>query len=238
MNARRPEPSPRPSPVRRERENYFLCSGNADALGRRALSSAGDETAGITRNASKLSGDADSCSLSSGERAGVRACVNFPKLTFLLTQILRRNSSGIIRQWMRRTFLQLAKNRVANGLLFAPQVRIPKAKFLNAHRSEKSGPLGVVSLLIGMPVSTAVEFNGEPRFFAEKIKVVNSNRMSSPKFVGAESPVTQPTPDELFRPRRFLAQSAGAFDVGHGQTIERPENLGRNQMKTLHREIR
>ena len=52
--------------------------------------------------------------------------------------------------------------------------------------------------------------------------------MAATKFIGAEAPVTQPTPDELFCPRLFLAQGAGAFDVGHGGSVGNPRELEKN----------
>jgi len=85
----------------------------------------------------------------------------------------------------------------------------------------KPGSFKIVSLLVGMPMSAAVEFNREARFLAEKIQEVNPDGMPPAKFVGAESPVTQPTPDELFRPSRAFAQGAGTDDVRHGESVAR-----------------
>ena len=129
---------------------------------------------------------------------------------------------------MRSARLQFAKNRLANLLLFPAQTRVPEPKFLDAHGSQKGGSLDIVRLLARKSVSAAVEFNREVRFRAKEIQKVNSDRMSATEFVGAEPSVAQPSPNEFFGPRRFLAQSASAFDVGHEQSVKRSGNLGRN----------
>src|SRR6266496_4408680 len=64
MNAR-----PHPGPLPQERENHSPRSGDADAPGYRASFSTNDEAAAMTRRLSKLSRNADSPTLSSGERA-------------------------------------------------------------------------------------------------------------------------------------------------------------------------
>jgi len=124
---------------------------------------------------------------------------------------------------MRRSKLQLtkAKEGVANSLIVPLQERVPEAQFLDAHRNEKPGSLGDVSLLVGMPVPAAVEFDGEAGFATIEVQKLFPNGMSATEFVGAESPVTQPAPYELFRPGGFLAQCAGAFGVGHGENVAR-----------------
>ncbi len=120
---------------------------------------------------------------------------------------------------MRRAGLQLAEDRVADGLFLPPQSRVPKAEFLDPQRSEKLGPLGVVRLLVGETVLSAVQFDGEAGFAAVEIQEVFPDGVVAPEFVGAEAPVAQPTPHEFLRPSGFLAQGAGAGDVGHGGRV-------------------
>ena len=223
---------PHPGLLPQEKENRSPVSGNADAPGCRAAFSANDKAMVMTRRTSMLSRDADWPTLSSGERAGVRASqtTNFisstgaarasVKLTSLFSSYIQRfHRPGVVRQWMRRAGLQLTEDRVADGLFVPAQPRVPEAKFLDAHRNKELGSFSIVSLLAGLPVPAAVEFDGEAGFAAVKIQKVNPDRMPPTKFVGAESPVTQPTPHEFFRPSRLPAQRAGAVGVGHGRTV-------------------
>ena len=197
----------------KEKEKRSPRLGGTDALGCRAFFSTNDKAAAIAMVTNEFSSDATSLTLSPGERAGVRAVQitnlispastlrTSVKLTSLLFSFIQRlHRFGIIRQWMRRTGLQLAEDRVPNSLLVPPQVRVPKAQFLDAHRGEKPGSFGIVSLLVRLPVAAAVEFNRKARLLTEKIQKVFSNRMSASKFVGAEPSVAQPAPDELFSP--------------------------------------
>ena len=59
---------------------------------------------------------------------------------------------------------------------------------------------------------SSVQFNGEAGFHAIEIEVVNPARVIAPKLVGAEAPVTQPTPHELFRPCLLLPQYTGVSE--------------------------
>jgi len=70
MNAR-----PHPGLLPQEKENPSPAFGNANAPGCRAAFPANDETAALAQGASKLSSGARNFSLSSGERARVRASV-------------------------------------------------------------------------------------------------------------------------------------------------------------------
>ena len=60
---------------------------------------------------------------------------------------------------MRRAGLQFTKNRVADALGVAAQMRIPESQSLDAARLQKLFPLRVVFLLVGKTVLVAVKFN-------------------------------------------------------------------------------
>ena len=147
-----------------------------------------------------------------GERAGVR--VDQP-LTFPVNPNSHR--PRVARQRMRRSFLKLTKDSVANHLRCASQSRIPEPEFFDAERSEKLSPFLVTLALFRKTMLRAVEFNRKPRFFAEKIQRVNPGGMLPTKFVSAEPAGAQPAPHDVFRPSRILAQSAGC--VGHGPSV-------------------
>jgi len=160
----------------------------------------------------------DSCPLSPGERVRVRASVN---LTFLLCSGLRRHHRfRVVWQRMWSTFLQRVENHVTDELLLTPQLAVPKAKLLDAHRGEKFGSFSIMSFLSRMPMMSTVQFDGETGFHAVEIEVVNPTRVIATEFVGAESSVAQPTPHEFFSPSLFLAQSAGPSGVGHGRRLK------------------
>ncbi len=150
-----------------------------------------------------------------GERAGVRASVS---LAFF------RNSHRprIIRQRAWRSLLQLVENRITDTLRVAPQMRIPKAKRLDAARLQIFLPLSVMSLLMGMTMLTAVQFNGQFCLFAEKIEIIAAQRMLPPEFITAKASVPQPAPYQLFRPGFLLAQLSGICIFGHEQIVRFP----------------
>src|SRR5439155_25000938 len=100
-------------------------------------------------------------------------------------------------------------------LSLAPETRVPKPQHLDAQRGEKLLPLRVMFALFCEPVLSSIEFNRQPRFFAEKIEGVSTNRMLSAEFVTAETSPAQPAPHELFRPGRFLAQDASGVGTVH-----------------------
>src|SRR5437773_2150818 len=77
---------PHPSPLPQERENHSPRFGDADLLGFGAAFSAQDQEADMTRESPGLSRDAQSCSLSPGERVRVRA--NLASLLPLKTSTL------------------------------------------------------------------------------------------------------------------------------------------------------
>ena len=172
---------------------------------------------------------AAACPLSPGERVRVRAVVRLTSV--LLALIQRRHGTGVIRQRVRRALLQLPKDRVANHLLLPTQLPVPETQFLDSHRGEKFGPFCVVSLLDGMPVSEAIEFDRETCLVTIKIEAVNTNRMISPKFVGTETAVPQPAPNELLRPSGFSSQGTSARDVRHEKGLARREGVEKMEVK-------
>ena len=129
---------------------------------------------------------------------------------------------------MRRTFLQRIENHVANELFLPAQLRIPKAKFLDAHLSQKLCPLSVVGLLVGMPVVSAIKFNRKACLSAVEIEEVFSNRKAATELICTKPPVTQPTPNEFLRPCLFLPQSAGEVGVGHCGNVTSGEREEKN----------
>ncbi len=175
------------------------------------------QSAAIARLVIELSERDDSCPLSPGERVRVRASV--PLTLLSSSNIQCRHRLQVVRQQMRRAFLQRGEDRLANKLLLPPQLRIPKTQFLDPHRGEELRSLGIVRLLVGMPMLPAVEFDGETGFAAVEIEEVNPARVIAPELVGAEAPVAQPTPHELLGPSLLLAQNAGAVRVGHGGNL-------------------
>jgi len=76
-----------------------------------------------------------------------------------------------------------------------------------------------MGLLMGKAMLAAVQFNRQFRLFAEKIERIVAQRMLSPEFIAAKTPIPQPAPHELFRPGFFFASLAGACGVGHEQIV-------------------
>ena len=74
-------------------------------------------------------------------------------------------------------------------------------------------------LPVRMAMAEAIQFDGEARFFAIKIKAVNAFWMLSPKLITRETPVTQPAPHEFFRPSFLFAECAGTFGIGHDENV-------------------
>ena len=187
----------------------------------------------------EISGSGNSCSLSPGERVRVRAS----QLTDLLSAPTRASvplpllsshnpRPRVIRQRMRGTRLQFAKDSVANRLLVSTQTRVPETEFFDTHRGEKFGSLGVVRLLLRKSVLPTIKFNRKTRFATVEIQKVFSNRKVAPKLVPAESPVAQPTPHELFSPRWLFAQCASTFGVGHRGRLGRCRRFEKNGFTT------
>ena len=193
-----------------------LLGGEGRGEGERSTNSpANHQEAATDKLTIELSETCDSCPLSPGERARVRASVN---LTFLFSHNPRPR---VIRQRMRCAFLQRVENYIPHELFLASQLPVPETKFLDPHRSEELCSLRIVSLLSGMPVMSAIEFNGETGFHAVEVEVVDPARVVAAELVTVEPAVAQPTPHELFGPSWFLAQSAGASGVGHGKKVMR-----------------
>ena len=107
---------------------------------------------------------------------------------------------------MRRARLQLVENRVTNALDIAAQMGIPESQRLDAARLQKSFALSVVFPLVGKTVLAAIQLNIQFRIFAKEIQIVDPDGMLAAKFVAAKATVTQPAPDEFFRPRFLFAQ--------------------------------
>ena len=217
---------PHPGPLPQERENHSVVASEFGHAPFAVRSDAKSPKAEMARVTTEFSEGADSCSLSPGERVRVRASV---PLTFLFPHNSRPRVS---RQRMRRPRLQRVENHIANELFLPSQLPVPETNFLNAHRSEKLGSFGIVGLLIGKTMLPAIKLDGETCLQTIEVEVVNPAGMASAKLVGVESPVAQPTPHQLFGPRRLLPQSAGAFGVGHGGKLKRHGNFGTNGFTT------
>jgi hypothetical protein len=133
------------------------------------------------------------------------------KLIFLLLDYWPR----IFRQWMWRAFLQFFKNRVADALRIAAQMRIPEPQRLDAERLQKLFAFQIMFPLVGKTMVAAVQLEVQHRLFAKEIQIVNADGMLAAKFIAAETAVAQPAPHEFFRPGFLFAKLAGAFGVGH-----------------------
>src|ERR1700690_1826255 len=120
---------------------------------------------------------------------------------------------------MRCAGLQLIKNRVTDALRVAAQMRIPESQRLDAARLQKFFPFQVMFAPVGKTVLAAIQFHIQFRLLAKEIKMVYADRMLAAEFVAGETPVTQPAPDNFFRPCFFFAKLASAFDVGHNANL-------------------
>jgi hypothetical protein len=134
----------------------------------------------------------------------------------------------VIRQWMRRSFLQCIENIIANHLGLSTQLTVPKTQFLDALRCQKFSSLSIVSLLGRKAVVPTVQFNREAGFTTVKIQKIRPHRNIASELVGAKTPVAQPTPHHLFSPRRFLTQGTRLFDVGHRRSVTDCERFEKN----------
>ena len=83
---------------------------------------------------------------------------------------------------------------------------IPEPQRPDAARLQKLFALNVVFPLVGKTVLAAVQLNIQFRLLTKEIQMVNADGMLAAKFVVAEATVTQPAPDEFFRPRFLFAQ--------------------------------
>ena len=192
----------------------------------RSVSSANYQPAATTSLIFNQSKSCDRCSLSPGERVRVRASV---PLTFLFPH---HTSPHVFRQRVRCACLKRIENHISNKLLLLPQLIIPEPNLLNAHRSQKFCSFGIVSLLLRKTVLPAVQFNGEAGLLTKEVEVVNPARMVAPKLVAAEASIAQPTPHQLFSPRLFLPQCAGAVSIGHGVILRRCGDFEKNGFTT------
>jgi hypothetical protein len=116
---------------------------------------------------------------------------------------------AILRQRMRRAFLQRPPNRLSNRVLLPSQPRVPKSQHFDAFAAKVGVACEIPRLLFRMTVPAAVQFDIHSRFEAEKIEDEVSKLMLAPKFIRREAPVTKPLPKQSFRPSVILAQSAG-----------------------------
>ena len=155
-----------------------------------------------------------------GERAGVRVDHSLASTT--------PHRPRIIRQRMRSAFLKLTKDSDTNHLRCASQPRVPEPEFLDAQRCEKLGPLLVMLALLRKAVLRSVEFNGEPGFLAKEIQRVGPGRVLSPELVSAELAISQPAPQNLFRPSRVLAKRSGF--VRHAVSLRQCAEVRKNRV--------
>src|SRR5437660_2549567 len=81
-------------------------------------------------------------------------------------------------------------------------------------------------------VLASIQFNRQPRLFAEKIERVFADRMLSAEFVTAESPPAQPAPHELLSPGRLLAENASEVSVRHGRHDSDVEQMKKNRVNS------
>ena len=126
---------------------------------------------------------------------------------------------GVFGQWPWRAGLQFPEYRFAYFFLATTEMGIPKSHGLDAYGFKKLLAGQVMLQLIRPAVGASVEFDVQRCFEAIEIKDVSANGVLPAKFVGAQTPVAQPTPEELFRPGWIAAQLAGARDFGHGRSV-------------------
>ncbi len=216
---------PHPVLLPREKGNHLPRFADTERSGMASSLSTRDHAAATATAALPFNEGATSFTLSSGERAGVRASQTNQSIGsragHFTQNSLFSHAPRVCRQWMRRPFLQSVENRVANALPVLPQCRIPEAQLPDALRFQKPGSLGVMRPLPGMAVAKAVQFDREPRLHAEKIQRVFTERMFAPEFIAVKPAVTQPAPHELFGPGLLLPQRAGAVCAGHASTLSK-----------------
>ena len=230
---------PHPGPLLQERENHSAVAGDFEGVRFAMCSEAKSQKAEMAQRPTEFSENADSCSLSPGERVRVRASqiTNFipsttrasVPLTFLFSHNTRPRVS---RQRMRRTFLQRIKNHITNELLLPAQLPIPESKLLDSHGSQELRPFGVMGLLFGKAVLSTVQFNRKTCLAAVEIEEVFPNRKTAAELVSAETSVAQPTPHQFLSPSRLLPQSAGAVGVGHDGRLGRSVRFEKNGFTT------
>ncbi|HXB59880.1 MAG TPA: hypothetical protein VNU95_09955 [Candidatus Acidoferrales bacterium] len=72
-----------------------------------------------------------------------------------------------------------------------------------------------MALLIGITMMTAIQLNGQLRFFAEKIEGIVTNGMLEPEFITIEATISQPAPHQIFCPGFFFTKPAGLSGICH-----------------------
>jgi hypothetical protein len=194
---------PHPGPLPQEREKRSALSGSAGPVWCSLRLVSLINKAAIATREQRFHKGRSSVTLSSGERAGVRASV--PQTNSF------RFDARMVGRRMGRTRLQFVKNCVPDALTFPLQFAVPESQFFNALSLKKGGSLPVMGLLGWKPMAGAVQFDGEMGLHAEEVERVFSNRMASAKFVAVETAVAQPAPHKLFGPGRRCAGSGGFF---------------------------
>jgi hypothetical protein len=163
------------------------------------------ERAGVRGNGSSESQPAHAASSSSRSR------LIFPRLSHRPT---------IIRQRMRRAFLQRPPYRVADAVLVPPQVAVPEPQHLHARFLQPRVTLHIPLLLLWEAMLASIQLDIHKRLDAEEIQHVLPETMLPSKLVAGEPPIPQPGPQQLLRPGVFLAKQPGDLvAVGHGESL-------------------
>jgi len=218
-------PSPRPSPPGEGArwmdlesfENYFPRSHGLEEHAELADAASAAICSGVPK-------DLPLASPLLGERVRVRA--GHP-LAFASSHSSYR--ACVAWQRMRRAFLKLTKNGVANHLRSASQPRVPEAKFFDAEGCEILRPLIISLALLRKAVLRSIKFNREPPFLAKKVQRVNAGWVLAAEFIAAEPSVPQPAPDGFLRPGRVLAKLSG-FVGGHEANVEKRVRIRKNRL--------
>ncbi len=149
-------------------------------------------------------------SLSQRERAGVREEHELCKRRPLTLSFWGHHSrTTIIRQRLRRAFLQRLPDGVAHHLFLPAQSSIPVAQHLDAALLQPTVALRVRSSLFRVAMLRAVQFDVQFCFGAEEIQSVRAERLLAAKLIGGETAVAQPAPEELLGLGVGVAQLAG-----------------------------
>ncbi|SRR6266446_3243080 len=157
-------------------------------------------------------GEGDFESTVSCESAGISASVSLLQFSRGLM-----HRSAIVRQRVRRTLLKRGPDCIANRLLLAAKMRIPIPHDFHAACLQPGVAFRVFLPRLGETVLKSVQFDIELRLKAEKIEHVRAERMLASKFIFGKSSITEPTPNELFRPRvMFPHHSCDTSQFGRG----------------------
>jgi len=116
---------------------------------------------------------------------------------------------AIIWQWMWCAFLQGLPDFITHHLLLPSQPCIPKPKDFYTVLLQITITLPVFLHLIRKAMLRTIEFDVQPGFQAEEIQYNWAVWMLPPKFVLGKTAVTQPAPEQFFRPSVVLPQITG-----------------------------